>query len=242
MSARPFRKGLWLAVGLLAVWTVTGSAEDQQPARNDSPDLFTQAEPPEGGEPGQHENRKRRILRGRERHLPVDDSPGQRHHRGSRVDLSPERIQEMLEKLKQYDPQLAKRIEQAGQNHPDGLEGVLREPGSRSLRKIRQMESDPEMFALSTKEIRYRRETRNLAKRYRSAEGQEVNKIYKQVENMVGEHFDVRQQMKELRLKRAEKELERLRKIVVDRSEARERLIKKQCDLLVGEHDDGPTF
>ncbi len=81
------------------------------------------------------------------------------------------------------------------------------------------------------------RETRELAMQFRMAPSDERDTIRKRVDELVNKHFEVRQERRELELKRLEKELDRLSDAIKQRNESRDALVKKRISQILGEDD-----
>jgi len=98
--------------------------------------------------------------------------------------------------------------------------------------------TDPEMYKLLKQDYDLERRTRELAVQYRRASGQYRAAIRKQLEKLIDEHFQVRQDRRLLELKRLEEELERLRTAIRRRDEARQTLVHDRVKELLGDEDD----
>ncbi len=121
--------------------------------------------------------------------------------------------------------------------------------------------SDPEMYKLHAKDRELERKTMELSKQFRSAPAEKPGSepltikldsnvepgqltmntvkghIKEQLEKVVGQHFEVRQERRQLELKRMEKELNRLKLAIERRQEARDDIIKRRIMRLTGEED-----
>ena len=91
------------------------------------------------------------------------------------------------------------------------------------------------MFALVKKDMELERQTRELAMQYRQASTDEREKIKPQIEEVVGKHFDVRQQRRALELKRLEQQLQQLRETIDRRSKARKEIVERRVSELTGQ-------
>jgi hypothetical protein len=101
--------------------------------------------------------------------------------------------------------------------------------------------NDPEMFKLLESDFDLDNRTREMAMQYRQAPKEKQDGIGQQVEKLVTEHFEVRQQRRALELKRLEEELKRMRESMDKRNEARERIVKNRVQELLG-LDEGSRF
>ncbi|MEN6458955.1 MAG: hypothetical protein ABFC63_08485 [Thermoguttaceae bacterium] len=97
---------------------------------------------------------------------------------------------------------------------------------------------DPELFALIKKDMEFERQTRELAKQYRDASEADQPKVKEQIAEVVGKHFDIRQQRRALELKRLEQELQRLRDTMDHRSKARKEIVERRVSELTGHGDE----
>jgi hypothetical protein len=98
--------------------------------------------------------------------------------------------------------------------------------------------NDPELYKLVKEDMDLDRQTRALAMQHRRAPKDQREKIKQQVLELVGKHFEVRQQHRSLELKRLEEELARLRDTLDRRAKARKELIEKRVSELLGRDDD----
>jgi hypothetical protein len=102
---------------------------------------------------------------------------------------------------------------------------------------------DPELFGLMKQELDLERQTRDLLKDYRAADEAKRAEIKQQIQKLVEQHFDTKQQRRELELKRFENELKGLRERLSRRSQAREKIVEKHIsDLLSREEEDEAGF
>ncbi len=97
---------------------------------------------------------------------------------------------------------------------------------------------DPEMAALNRAEFDLDQQTQELADKLRNAKGEDREKIKTEISVVVTKHFDIRQQRRELQIKRMEDELKKLREAMTKRNESKEQIIKKRLAELVGNEDD----
>jgi hypothetical protein len=97
---------------------------------------------------------------------------------------------------------------------------------------------DPEMAALNRAEYDLDQQTRDLADKLRGMKKGDGEKIKAEITEVVTKHFDVRQQRRELQIKRMEDELKKLRESMTRRNDSKEQIIKKRLAELVGNEDD----
>lgn len=99
-------------------------------------------------------------------------------------------------------------------------------------------EHDPEMYALLKSDHELERKAFDLAQRFRTAPTDQKGDIRKEMKELVGKHFEVRQQRRKLELSRLEAELKRLNDSMKAREEARTRIIDDRLKQLLGEEGD----
>ncbi len=98
---------------------------------------------------------------------------------------------------------------------------------------------DPEMMKLAQADAEAEHATRELAEQFRRTSSEEdKKKIRDKLAEVVAKHFQIRQEQRELALKRLEKQLNHLREVIAKRTEAKEAIIKNRMNQLIGEPDD----
>lgn len=100
------------------------------------------------------------------------------------------------------------------------------------------VESDPEMAELLRQDRDLDAQTHDLSARLRSTKKDDREKLKAELTVVVTKHFDVRQQRRDLQVKRMEAELQKLRDAMTKRNESRNDIIKKRLTELVGEQSD----
>ncbi|MDO4585081.1 MAG: hypothetical protein Q4D62_13380 [Planctomycetia bacterium] len=94
----------------------------------------------------------------------------------------------------------------------------------------------PEFQKLLQEEVRLEKETRTLVKKFKDAPESEQKSIRKELENVVTEHFQVRQQRRLYELKLMEERIQILREDIEDRDKNAGKIVKKRMnDLLESE-------
>jgi hypothetical protein len=119
-----------------------------------------------------------------------------------------------------------------GQSFPFGP-GAWMHHDAASLEK-----RDPEMFKLVKEEIELDRKTRELVHDYRQASTSQRDEIKKEIQKQVDQQFQVRQQRRQLDLKRFEEELQRLRSAIEQRNQARKQIVEKRVTELLGQEEE----
>lgn len=98
--------------------------------------------------------------------------------------------------------------------------------------------NDPEARALQEKEQNIEAEVQRIVEQYNSSpDKDERAKLKKRLEELSGEQFDIRQQYREMQVKRLETELARIRESIQKRNENREQIIKRHIAQLLNEED-----
>ena len=99
-------------------------------------------------------------------------------------------------------------------------------------------EPDEEMSKLIKSDMDLERRTIELAQRYRTSPKEQKEELRKELSEVIDKHFDVRQEKRELQLKRMEASLVELRDAIQKRADAREEIVKKRLGDLVGEKSE----
>lgn len=107
------------------------------------------------------------------------------------------------------------------------------------LRRMEELkELDPEMYELEKSDREMERQTFELSEQYGRAPQDKRRALQEQMVKVVTEHFEVRQSLRELHLKRLSEELEKLRASIERRNDVRDQIIGKRVSELIGEEDD----
>lgn len=177
---------------------------------------------------------------------PPDEMPPFRQRVGQYYDgevpeLTDELLSEVMEVIKDFDEALHARLSTAMQANPDVVRGRIRSDLRRWMGAVELKRSDPELYELNIKDRHFAHETSRLAGEFAAARRQsdtaKMESIRGQLQELVGEHFDVRQKLRERDLAQLEQRLEFLRTQVQQRRERREEIIAAHLEELLG----GPT-
>jgi hypothetical protein len=109
-------------------------------------------------------------------------------------------------------------------------------PSPFEMQRLEQ--DDPQMYQLMVEDNRLDREALALARQVREAKSEEREKLRAELAVVVNKHFDVRQQRRELSLKRMEEELKRLKDAMESRAKGRDEIVQKRLTELVGADKD----
>ncbi len=112
-------------------------------------------------------------------------------------------------------------------------------PGGRENRRLEELKQfDPEMYELEKSDADLERQTFEMSQRYRLSPRDQQEAVKKQISELVQKHFDVRQQRRQLQLKRLQEDLERLRAAMDRRNEIRAEIIERRVTELTGKTSD----
>ncbi len=181
-------------------------------------------QPPPGDKPGMH-----------------DDGDGGRSHgwwgRGKPMDA--QQAQEALEVLRRIDPEKAKRLEQAIDENPERVGEVLHENFPMLGRFMAMRRYDPQGFDLRVKDLALSRKSHDAAERMRQAMQAKDDAVaaleLAQLQALVAEHFDVRQELREYELMKLKRRIEELGEQLKQRTADRDALIDERVHELIGE-------
>lgn len=122
----------------------------------------------------------------------------------------------------------------------DGRKFILAHaPGSRIPADTDDRLSDPEMVKLAEADAEKEKEALELVKQYKAADGEEPQaEVREKLEELVNEHFDIRQKRRELEISRLEARLEQIRASFEKRSQARQLIVDRHIAQLLGLGDD----
>jgi hypothetical protein len=96
---------------------------------------------------------------------------------------------------------------------------------------------DPELFKAMQEDRELERQTRELAEQHRRAGADERGKVKEQLNEIVAKHFEVRQQLRTLEVKRLEQQVKQLHEKIEQRAKNRKEIIQKRLTELIGEDD-----
>ena len=97
---------------------------------------------------------------------------------------------------------------------------------------------DPNMYEIVKKDNELECRTMELTMQHRRLPEKQREEVRKELAKVVAEHFDVRQQRRELELKRLEEQIESLRKSLKKRADARVDIVRKRISELIGDKSD----
>ncbi|MEZ6192607.1 MAG: hypothetical protein R3C45_15140 [Phycisphaerales bacterium] len=176
-----------------------------------------------------------------------DDRPGMREGddgpphgwwgRGKPMDS--QQAQEALEVIRRIDPEKAQRLEKAIDENPERVGEVLHENFPMLGRFMAMRRYDPEGFDLRVKDLALSRKCSAAADRMRKALDAKDDAVaaleLAQLQALVAEHFDVRQELREYELMKLKERIEELGDQLKQRTADRETLIDERVHELIGE-------
>ena len=96
-------------------------------------------------------------------------------------------------------------------------------------------EGDHEMQELMHKDMLLERESMELARRYRMVAGEQREEVIQRLRKVTEDHFAARQSRRELQIKRMEFEVNRMKEETAARKEARDAILRRRLQELLGE-------
>ncbi len=166
------------------------------------------------------------------------DRDGDGRHSHYQLPMSEKQIDEALALLKKVRPALAQRLAQVRDESPQRVGWLIehRFPHLRYLLELK--ENDPDMYELRVDDVRLSYESQDLAEQYRQAQKdnnhRQVRELRSKLEKLVESHFEVRQKIRQLELKRLEQRIEDLREQIEKRDDDRDELVEQRLGELVG--------
>ena len=153
-------------------------------------------------------------------------------------ELTDDLLKEVMAVIKDFDEALYTRLATAMETNPQVVRTRIQNDLRRWMAAVELKRSDPELYELNMKDRQYSHETSRLAGEYAAARRQgdtaRVESIRADIEKLVGEHFDVRQKLRERDLAQLEQRLELLRTQVQQRLERRADIIREHLSQLFG--------
>lgn len=157
---------------------------------------------------------------------------------GQVPELTEELLEEVLSVIADFDEALHARLTASLQSNPEVVKSRLRNDLRRWMSAVELKRNDPDLYELNVKDRRYSHETARLVGAYHAARRQndagEAEIVRQQLERLVGDHFDVRQKLRERDLAQLEQRLEFLRQQVQQRLERRTQIVAEHVDELLG--------
>jgi len=160
------------------------------------------------------------------------------HARRDRVEpMSEAQVREAVLVLRQIDPEKADLLEEAIDRDPENTARILHERFPKLGRFMAWKKYDPTGFDLHVQDIALTRRTHACARRLNEAldDSDDVSAglEHLQLEDLVSQHFDIRQQIREHELARFEERIDQLHTQLEERISSRDDLIAQRIEELV---------
>ncbi len=171
-----------------------------------------------------------------------DMGPRRDDWRGPDKPMDAQQLLEAMEVLKKIDPEKAEKLQQALDKNPDRVGQVINENFPHLGRFMSWRKYDPEGFDLRVEDMALSRQTHECAKRLREALDKGDDEIAAieevQLRELVTEHFDIRQQIREHDLVKLKEKIAELLEQLEDRLNKRESIIDERIEELIKGEDD----
>jgi hypothetical protein len=101
------------------------------------------------------------------------------------------------------------------------------------------LDSDDPMYQALEDDVRFELQTERLVEKYRKASGKDEKEVVEEeIAETVQEHFEARQELRELEVERLETQLEKIREQISRRADLAEAIIQRRVDQLTGRTSD----
>jgi len=97
---------------------------------------------------------------------------------------------------------------------------------------------DPEMMEFMRKEADIENQAARLVEKYRRASESDRGEIQKQLDKLVSEQFDLRQDRRQKELKKLEEQIKKLRESIEKRQKAKSDIVDRRIKELLGQDED----
>lgn len=157
--------------------------------------------------------------------------------------MDAQQIREALEVLKKIDPDKAERLQKAINENPEQVRDVLQKNFPYLGRFMAWRRYDPEGFDLRIEDLALSRQTHECAKRLRTAldAGDDELAALEQIQlhELVTEHFDIRQQIRQHDLAKLQEKIAELLEQLEERANNRDDFIEDRVEELInGDQED----
>jgi hypothetical protein len=140
--------------------------------------------------------------------------------------------EKLIAVVRDIDPALADQLEALNSTRPRAIFSVLRRQFPTVMRLALLKDEDPQLYQLRVRDLQLTRHSDELAEQYREAkrrdDKQAADDIADQLEPIVEEHFDVRQQARQREVQKLEERLEQLKDALDERDDNKRDLIKQR--------------
>jgi hypothetical protein len=168
----------------------------------------------------------------------LDDEGDDRPGRHGRLPLTAGEIDQARRIVARLYPDLSPRLDELAEDDPARLRKTLERRFPRVRFLVNLQRQDPAMFELRMADIDLGRATQALALQMRDAREREDKSTHRdlhdRLEDLVAEHFDVRQQIRQREIDLLKQKLESLEERLDDRDDDRRDLIEQRVEELAG--------
>lgn len=159
-----------------------------------------------------------------------------------RYHLSVDQLDEAFEVLREIKPELAERLEPHRQDDPQRVVDMLQREFPHVRHLIRLKRVAPETYNLRVQDVKLTYQSQQLAEQLQQAEQDpssgDAAALGEQLRQVVEQHFDVRQQLRERELAYLERRIGELRAQLDERAQDKEALIEQRLNDLAAEESD----
>ncbi|MBI4655825.1 MAG: hypothetical protein HY746_03645 [Elusimicrobia bacterium] len=231
---------LWIAALFLAAGTFSYASAQEEPGEEDE---NVQEQTWEGGErpefapgpgmrqgmgPGKNMAVEKFHVKGRMGKAGFEQG---RHGIGG---IEPEEIENMVcSTIKDHNPAFLEKLEQLKNLAPAKYKMLVRQTAK--MLAFARFEKDKALEKDVVKGISLEFDTRELGASYEKADDAQKGKIKKELEAKVAEQFDLKLKGQEIRIKKLDKEITKLRGQMEKRKANKSKIVKDRVDELVGE-------
>jgi len=193
--------------------------------------LFVSAQGPQGDHPPPRPHDEARSG--------TDGPPGHGWRGEHGPPMTDEETHDAIEVLRKIDPDKAAQLDKLFSEDPQRVARVLHESFPKMGRFLMMKRHDPAGFDLWVQELRFNHDAMASAKRLRQAQDQQDDILIASEEitlrQIVSDHFDVRQKIREHQLSKLEQRIEEMREQLNERASDRDELIDQRFDELIDE-------
>ena len=159
-----------------------------------------------------------------------------RHRQPPAVHLTPEQEQEAIAYIREVDPGQAERLVRLKAKDPARYMEALNRGLNEKRRLQRWKQEDPARYEQEVEIRDLERQSHELAEAYRKgANEKERGEIRPKLSALTARLIDLREDRRREDVKRMERDLERLRRILTERQKNREQIIQRRIAQLLGE-------
>ena len=178
---------------------------------------------------------------------PHDQRPGpqgrpMRPRRAPQRDLTPEGVEERMRILREIHPQLAERIARMKEARPERVGRMLGQHWPRIENLIHMKKHDPKGFELHVHDMKLMRQSHELSRRLQRPDSdldtEKKDQVRRELRELVANHFEVRQKLKEHDLAKLETRIEELRGQLRKRTTNKDQIIEDHLKKLSGQSDE----